>query len=64
MENTNYTVSTMQGEFILTLYEHYSIEELPVKDKAGQILQSLAGKPAALIECLSGKALATTEASI
>ncbi len=83
MENTNYAVNTTKGEFILTLYEHYSAEELPfflglmrhlshhhvktimpVKDKEGQVLQSLVGKPAALIERLSGKALATNESNI
>ncbi len=82
MENTNYALSTTQGEFILTIYEHYSHEELPffldlmqhlskhqvksitpVSDRQGQVLQSLSGKPAALIERLSGVALQPNEAT-
>ncbi len=82
MENTNYALSTTQGEFILTIYEHYNHEELPffldlmqhlsrhqvksitpVSDRQGQVLQSLSGKPAALIERLPGVALQPTEAT-
>ncbi len=29
MENTNYSLDTTEGDYILTLYEHYSKEEIP-----------------------------------
>ena len=82
MENTNYTLDTTHGAFILTLYEHYDATELPffldlmqhlsihgvktispVSDKEGRILQSICGKPAALIKRLEGVALSPADVS-
>jgi homoserine kinase type II len=54
--------------FFLDLMQHLSSHDVktitPVADKTGQVLQSLAGKPAALIERLAGKALTTTGVSV
>ncbi|KHD06000.1 serine kinase [Candidatus Thiomargarita nelsonii] len=74
IENTNYFVTTTAGEFVLTLFEQHSHEELPyflelmaylaehnipsahpLADKAGHYLRQLNGKPAALVQRLSGK---------
>ena len=74
IENTNYFASTDQGEYVLTLFERLTHEQLPfylylmkhlagrgipVPDPAanrdGDILHTLNGKPAAVVNRLSGK---------
>jgi homoserine kinase type II len=74
IENTNYFASTDQGQYVLTLFERLSFEQLPfylhlmkhlalkgipVPDPAanrdGDILLSLKGKPAAVVNRLRGK---------
>jgi homoserine kinase type II len=74
IENTNYFASTNQGEYVLTLFERLTHEQLPfylylmkhlagrgipVPDPAanrdGDILHSLNGKPAAVVNKLLGK---------
>lgn len=74
IENTNYFVTTSSGEFVLTLFEQLTAEELPyflklmaylaehnipsahpIADNNGEYLRQLKGKPAALVERLSGK---------
>ena len=76
IENTNYLLNTVQGDFILTLYEHCQADELnpyldllvqlaqyesyypsPLADIQQGYLQLLAGKPAAVFKCLSGKSV-------
>jgi homoserine kinase type II len=73
IENTNYFVTTSSGEFVLTLFEGLTAEELPyflklmaylaehnipsahpIADNNGEYLRELKGKPAALVERLSG----------
>ncbi len=73
IENTNYFVTTSSGEFVLTLFEGLTAEELPyflklmayiaehnipsahpIADNNGEYLRQLKGKPAALVERLSG----------
>ncbi|OUR82162.1 homoserine kinase [Cycloclasticus sp. 46_120_T64] len=73
IENTNYFVSTTEGDYVLTLFEELKAEELPyflnimafvadngvpsaqpIRDKEGQLLSTLNGKPAALVERLAG----------
>jgi homoserine kinase type II len=73
IENTNYFVTTSQGDYVLTLFEELKAEELPyflsimafvsehgvpsahpIRDKNGYYLSKLNGKPAALVERLSG----------
>jgi len=73
IENTNYFVDTESGEYVLTLFERLSFEQLPfylqlmkhlaergipvpnpAPDKSGQILHSLKGKPAAVVNKLRG----------
>jgi homoserine kinase type II len=73
IENTNYFVTTSSGEFVLTLFEQLTAEELPyflklmaylaehnipsahpIADNNGEYLRELKGKPAALVERLSG----------
>jgi homoserine kinase type II len=47
IENTNYFVSTDRGEFVLTLFERLTFEQLP-------FLFALNGKPATLVDKLPG----------
>lgn len=73
IENTNYFVTTSTGQFVLTLFEGLTAEELPyflklmaylaehnipsahpIADNNGEYLRELKGKPAALVERLSG----------
>jgi homoserine kinase type II len=74
IENTNYFADTDQGEYVLTLFERLSFEQLPFylqlmkhlagrnipvpdpePDKNGNILHRLNGKPAAVVNKLSGQ---------
>jgi homoserine kinase type II len=74
IENTNYFATTDQGEYVLTLFERLSFEQLPfylhlmkhlaargipVPDPAanrdGDILHTVCGKPAAVVNRLRGK---------
>ena len=73
IENTNYFADTDSGEYVLTLFERLSFEQLPfylqlmkhlaeraipvpnpAPNKNGQILHSLKGKPAAVVNRLRG----------
>ena len=73
IENTNYFVTTTQGEYVLTLFEELKAEELPyflkimncvstsgvpsarpVSDQRNNFLNTLNGKPAAIVEKLAG----------
>ena len=82
IENTNYFVTSDQGEWVLTLFERLSAEQLPfylhlmkhlahagvpVPDpqadpKSGDILLTVGGKPAALVNKLQGKSQLAPEA--
>jgi homoserine kinase type II len=74
IENTNYFATTDKGEFVLTLFERLSFEQLPfylhlmkhlalhgipVPDPApnqdGDLLHTVQGKPAAVVNRLRGK---------
>ncbi len=74
IENTNYFADTDHGEYVLTLFERLSFEQLPfylqlmkhlaergipvpnpAPGKNGQILHSLKGKPAAVVNKLRGQ---------
>ncbi len=74
IENTNYFVSSDMGDYVLTLFERLSAEQLPFylhlmkhlaqrgipvpdpqANRNGDILQSVLGKPAAVVNKLKGK---------
>ena len=74
IENTNYFVSCEAGEYVLTLFERLTAEQLPFylylmkhlasagipvpdpqADAEGNILHSLCGKPAAVVNRLRGR---------
>jgi homoserine kinase type II len=81
IENTNYFLTCSQGEYVLTLFERLTHEQLPfylylmkhlasggipvpdpVSDVNGDILLTVEGKPAAVVNRLRGKSeLAPTE---
>ena len=73
IENTNYFVTSTRGEWVLTLFERLSAEQLPfylqlmrhlaqrglpvpepLPDAQGNLLHTVAGKPAALVTRLAG----------
>lgn len=73
IENTNYFLTTERGEYVLTVFERLSFEQLPFylrlmqhlaqravlvpepqADAQGEILHSIGGKPAAVVNKLRG----------
>ena len=81
IENTNYFVTSDEGEYVLTLFERLTAEQLPfylhlmkhlahggipvpdpAANKSGDILHTVAGKPAAVVNKLRGKSQLAPEA--
>ena len=81
IENTNYFLTSDQGEYVLTLFERLTAEQLPfylhlmkhlahggipvpdpAANKSGDILHTVAGKPAAVVNKLRGKSQLAPEA--
>jgi homoserine kinase type II len=82
IENTNYFLTTDQGEYVLTLFERLGFEQLPfylflmkhlahrgvpvpdpAADPMGEVLFDLQGKPAAVVNRLSGGSVLRPDAS-
>jgi homoserine kinase type II len=76
VENTNYFVSTQSCEYVLTLFERLTFEQLPfylhfmqhlaargmsvpdpVANESGEILHSLQGRPAVVVNRLAGRSV-------
>ncbi|BCG97883.1 homoserine kinase [Mesorhizobium sp. 131-2-1] len=76
IENTNYFVDTETGEYVLTLFERLTFEQLPfylhfmkhlaergipvpdpVADRHGELLHSLKGRPAVVVNRLPGESV-------
>jgi homoserine kinase type II len=81
IENSNYFVTTVQGRYVLTLFERLPADELPfyldlmahlarhgipcpapLADLTDRYLQTLNGKPAALVSRLAGKSVERPDA--
>ncbi|QNN56368.1 homoserine kinase [Diaphorobacter ruginosibacter] len=81
IENTNYFLTSSEGEYVLTLFERLTAQQLPfylhlmkhlahggipvpdpAADKSGDILHTVAGKPAAVVNKLRGKSQLAPEA--
>ncbi len=81
IENTNFFINTDQGEYVLTLFERLTAQQLsfylrlmkhlahagipvpdPEADRDGNIVHSLNGKPAAVVNRLIGHSVLTPQA--
>ena len=82
IENTNYFATSSEGEFVLTLFERLTHEQLPfylhlmkhlaqrgipvpdpAADARGELLHTVCGKPAALVNRLRGRSELAPDAS-